>query len=173
MACIFNGKTRKKNRVMILGKMPKVIHTGINKLLGKPEDYATMGLKTALKSKNKIDATIPGTGLALPSPSDPPMGSEDHKNNDSKSPSKSTGFGNNEPEIILLADLKKDSTKWTIKVRVTKKYEPRSCKSGTGRMQRINVVDQGSTEMTMLLFDDTITSIGETIVQGGVFFSLL
>ena len=173
MDCIFSLCTDPVNRVMVLNKAPKVAHTNVGKLLGKPEDYAMMALKVVLKNKNKIDASIP---LPVPNAAQEPPKPQSQQTEEMKvekapdKPATPSVVKTPEPSITLLKDLKKDQSKWTIKIRVTKKHDPRSCKAGTGKMQKINLVDQCSTEMSVLLFDDAVVSVGENLVEGGVTF---
>ena len=76
----------------------------------------------------------------------------------------------NDDTITTLRNLSTDKTSWTIKVRVTKKQAPKPCKSGTGRMQKIDLLDQESTEMSMLLFEDAVVAVGESIIEGEIYY---
>lgn len=69
-----------------------------------------------------------------------------------------------------LKDLTVDRVSWRIKVRVTKKQTPKPCKSGTVRMQKIDLVDQEATEMPIMLFDDAVVAVGEAMAEGEVYY---
>ncbi len=174
--CVFDF-INSANRVMVLHKAPKVIHTNVGKLLGKPEDYAMMALKVVLKTKNKIDASIPiapiipaeiasAPVVAAPVAEAAPAAEDAKTEKPPEKPQVAPKVA--EPAVTLIKDLKKDQSKWTIKVRVTKKHDPKSCKAGTGKMQKIDVVDQGSSEISILMFDDAVAAVGENLAEGGV-----
>jgi len=87
-------------------------------------------------------------------------------------PETNIGEGNSKDDdtITTLKNLNTDKISWTIKVRITKKQAPKPCKSGTGKMQKIDLLDQESTEMSMLLFEDAVVAIGESIIEGEVYY---
>ena len=100
------------------------------------------------KNKDSINAYIPD-------PSEDPQEKGDQTNNNS---------------VFKIKDLNKTSQNWTLKARVTKKQHVKSCKSGTGQMQKIDLIDQDSSEISMMLFDDAIIAVGEVMTEGEVYF---
>ena len=170
---------------MLINKCPKVTNSNLPKIIGQPEDYAKMALKLALENRQRVNATIPGD-KAVPEAkkAQEEDKKEDIKNEDNKkspeedtkvakppriSPSASkpidTGI------ITPLKELKKDMNKWTIKVRVVKKHDNKPCKKGAGVMQKIDFVDKEGTSISALLFDDSISKLGEQLKEGKVKFS--
>lgn len=125
--------------------LPVLVQTGLNGKLGSPKDYTAAALWIAKQAGQNVDVTIP----------------------DAKDVQQATQICG--AKLMALKDLKIDQTNWKIKVRVTKKQSPKSCKSGTGKMQKIDLIDADATEMSMLLFDDAIVAIGESIIENEVY----
>lgn len=142
-----------EHRAIILDKPPKVAYSGISTMIGMPEDYSTMVFRMALKNKTKVGAVIPLTGMSL------------QEMQAIISTAKADDY-----VITPLSSLTKHSFNWTAKVRITKKYGMRSCKGGTGTMQKMDLVDRDSTEMPMLLFDEAIAAAGDSLREGSVYF---
>jgi len=142
-----------KLRVMILDKVPTVAFSGASLLIGTPEDYSTMVLRMALKNKEKVAAVVPLTGISL------------KEMQTIISTAKANDY-----IITPLNALTKDHFSWTIKVRITKKHGMKSCKGGAGIMQKLDLVDKNGTEMPMLLFDEAIAAVGDTLSEGKVYF---
>ncbi len=138
---------------MMLAKTPKVQHTSILRVIGKPEDFGKMVMRSAMENKRLVDVRIPGQGPA-------PKSDEKFVKANSKP----------DVEVTPLKDLTREMTKWMVKVRLAKKHDLKSCKGGEGRMQRIDLIDAESTEISAMLFDDAIASTGESLVEGKVYY---
>eukprot|EP00826_Nyctotherus_ovalis_P030221 TRINITY_DN2404_c0_g1_i5.p2 TRINITY_DN2404_c0_g1~~TRINITY_DN2404_c0_g1_i5.p2 ORF type:complete len:200 (+),score=53.30 TRINITY_DN2404_c0_g1_i5:500-1099(+) len=130
----------------MLDKCPTIIQTNIIVKLGAPEDYAAMALRLVAKSKPNVNAAIP-------------------ESSKTQEPSQE-----DDATTMALKDLTVDKISWRVKVRVTKKQTPKPCKSGTVRMQKIDLVDQEATEMPIMLFDDAVVAVGEAMVEGEVYY---
>jgi hypothetical protein len=142
-----------KLRAMILDKPPVIAFSGTSTLIGTPEDYSTMVLRMALKNKEKVAAMVPLTGMTL-----------------QEMQSIISTAKANDYIITPLNALTKDHFNWTIKVRITRKYGIKSCKGGTGTMQKVDLVDKNGTEMPMLLFNEAIAAVGDTLTEGKIYF---
>lgn len=132
-------------------------------ILGQPEDYTKMALKFALEKKEKIDAHLPDA--ANPEPAK----TEKKADTPQEILKKLGGMMENksEPRVTLLKELKLDMTRWMIKVRVIKKNEAKACRNGM-KIQKLQVKDIEETEMPILLFNESISIVGDQLIEGKV-----
>lgn len=165
MDCTFKCNTI-LNRVLILLSYPKILQKDVKIIIGQPEDYTKMALRLATEKKDKIDAVLPDATLTT---FKEPITEEKKVVTPQDILKKLGGMmgSRTEPRVNLLKELLRDMTKWTVKVRVIKKGEAKNCRNGM-RIQKLQVKDIEETEMPILLFNESVSIVGDLLTEGKV-----